>query len=103
MVDPQVEDLMAGREPALLGQVTPTTAELLRYWFQQDFCDVRFLNFHEGQRAAILHVIYAHEVLGARTLSDLYQIAAPDAMLDGGVLGEVTRDRHQHPKYAAKM
>ena len=84
-------------------RLRPVTAELLRFWFQQDYCDVRDLNFHEGQRAAILHVIYAHEVFGARTLGELYQLAAPEALLEGGVLGEVTRDRHQHPKYAAKM
>ena len=35
--------------------------------------------------------------------SDLYEAVAADALLDGGVLGEVTRDRHKHPKYAAKM
>jgi type III restriction enzyme len=103
LVDDQIPDLVGGLEPELLGQVTPITAELLRFWFQQDYCDVRDLNFHEGQRAAILHVIYAHEVLGTKTLSELYQVVAPDAMLDGGVLGEVTRERHQHPKYAAKM
>jgi type III restriction enzyme len=103
LIHSQVGDLVAGQEPEILGQVTPVTAELLRFWFQQDFCDLRDLNFHEGQRAAILHVIYAHEVLGARTLSELYQAVAPDALLDGGILGEVTRDRHQHPKYAAKM
>jgi type III restriction enzyme len=103
LVEPQIPDLVAGLEPKLLGQVTPVTAELLRFWFQQDYCDVRDINFHEGQRAAILHVIYAHEVLGARTLSDLYHVASPRALLEGGVLGEVTRDRHKHPKYAAKM
>ncbi|UYM06080.1 DEAD/DEAH box helicase family protein [Solicola gregarius] len=103
LVEPQVPDLVGGQEPEVLGEVTPTTAELLRFWFQQDYCDVRRLNFHEGQRSAILHVIYAHEVLGARTLSELYQAAAPDALLDGGRLGEVTRGRHKHPKYAAKM
>lgn len=103
MLSDQVDDLVAGLEPELLSQVTPVTAELLRFWFQQDFCDVRELNFHEGQRAAIVHVIYTHEVLGTKTLSELYQAVAPDAMLDGGMLGEVTRDRHQHPKYAAKM
>src|SRR5689334_22698828 len=91
LIDPQLEDLVAGLAPELLSQVTPTTAELLKFWFQQDYCDVRALNFHEGQRAAILHVIYAHEVLGARTLSELYQAVAPKSMLDGGVLGEVTR------------
>lgn len=103
LVTPQIDDLVAGRDPEFLHQVTPTTAELLKFWFQQDYCDIRQLNFHEGQRAAILHVIYAHEVLGVTRLQDLYEAVARDAMLDGGVLGEVTRDRHQHPKYAAKM
>ncbi|MFF5413781.1 DEAD/DEAH box helicase family protein [Streptomyces albidoflavus] len=103
LVDQQIPDLVAGHDPELLGQVTPTTAELLKFWFQQDYCDLRALNFHEGQRAAILHIIYAHEVIGATSLRELYEAVAGEAMLDGGVLGEVTRDRHAHPKYAAKM
>lgn len=103
LVDPQIPDLVAGLEPELLRQVTPTTAELLKFWFQQDFVDLRTLNFHQGQRAAIIHIIYAHEVLGAKSLRELYEAVAGDAMLDGGVLGEVTRERHNHPKYAAKM
>lgn len=103
LVEPQIPSLVSGEAAELLEQVTPTTAELLRYWFQQDYCDTRFFNFHVGQRAAILHVIYAHEVLGTRRLRDLYELVAPDTLLDGGVLGEVTRERHDHPKYAAKM
>ncbi|MCZ2817916.1 DEAD/DEAH box helicase family protein [Modestobacter sp. VKM Ac-2984] len=102
-VDGQIPDLVMGLSPDLLEGVTPTTAELLKFWFQQDYCDLRVLNFHEGQRAAILHIIYAHEVIGARSLRELYEAVAGDAMLNGGVLGEVTRDRHAHPKYAAKM
>lgn len=99
----EIPELEAGELPSTLTGVTPVTAELLRFWFQSDFCDLRQLNFHEGQRAAILSVIYAHEIVGARRLQDLYEAVAPDALLDGGTLGEVTRDRHQHPKYAAKM
>ncbi len=102
-VGDQIADLVAGGRPELLEKVTPTTAELLKFWFQQDYCDVRALNFHEGQRAAILHVIYAHEVIAARTLRQLYEAVAGEAMLESGVLGEVTRERHAHPKYAAKM
>jgi type III restriction enzyme len=102
-IDGQVPDLVAGLGPELLEQVTPTTAELLKFWFQRDYCDLRPINFHEGQRAAILHVIYAHEVIRARTLRELYEAVAGEAMLEGGVLAEVTRDRHAHPKYAAKM
>ncbi|MGW5261783.1 DEAD/DEAH box helicase family protein [Microbispora sp. NPDC004025] len=99
----QLAELVGGSSPELLDHVTPTTAELLRYWFGPDYCSLRWLNFHEGQRAAILHVIYAHEVLRTKNLYELYKAVAPDALLEDGVLGEVTRSRHQHPKYAAKM
>ena len=103
LIDPEMPDLVAGQLPKLMEQVTSTTAELLKFWFQQDYCDLRVLNFHEGQRSAILHIIYAHEVLGAKSLRELYEAVAPESMLAGGVLGEVSRDRHKHPKYAAKM
>lgn len=103
LVSPFVSDLVDGTESELMSSVTPVTADLLRFWFQSDYCELRELNFHAGQRAAILNIVYAHEILGARTLSELYEAAAPEALLDGGVLGEVTRQRHGHPKYAAKM
>ena len=44
IVDPQIPDLVAGRPTELLEQVTPVTAELLRYWFGADYCDQRELN-----------------------------------------------------------
>ncbi|WP_280494340.1 DEAD/DEAH box helicase family protein [Nocardia farcinica] len=103
VVDPLIPGIVDGTGSKLLDQVTPVTAELLRFWFQRDYCEFRELNFHTGQRAAILHMVYAHEVLGTTRLRDLYEAVAPEAMLEGGVLGEVTRDRHDYPKYAAKM
>lgn len=103
LVDGQIPDLVNGFEPDMFSKLSPTSVELLRFWFQRDYCELRFLNFHQGQRAAILHIIYAHEALGVRTLRELYEAVAGDALLDGGMLGEVARDRHQHPKYAAKM
>lgn len=103
LIDPQVDDLVRGGGAELLDQVTPTTAELLRYWFQQDHCDLRPLNFHSGQRSAILNIIYAHEAIGAKRLRDLYEAVAGQAVLESGVLAEVTRDCHDFPKYAAKM
>ena len=103
VVEPLIPGIVDGSGSKMLDQVTPVTAELLRFWFQQDYCELRDLNFHAVQRAAILHIIYAHEVLGTTRLRDLYEAVAPDAMLEGGVLGEVTSDRHDHPKYAAKM
>jgi len=103
IVDEQTPDLIGGEPCELMSQVSATTSELLRFWFEQDYCDTRFLNFHEGQRAAILHAIYAHEVLRPPTLRDLYEAVAPEALLGGGMIGEVSRLRHGHPKYAAKM
>lgn len=103
LVTPQIEAIVEGQYSDILQKVTPVTVELLKFWFQRDFCDTRFLNFHPGQRAAILHIIYAHEVIGARTLRDLYQDVAGDALLESGYLGEVSRERNKHPKYCAKM
>jgi type III restriction enzyme len=102
-LDGQVERIVAGEHAPMYDLVTPITEALLRFWFQADFCDIRRLNFHEGQRDAILHIIYAHEALGARTLRELYEAVASEAMLHDGVLDELTKPRHQHPKYAAKM
>ncbi|MET4781792.1 DEAD/DEAH box helicase family protein [Glaciihabitans sp. UYNi722] len=98
-----VPALRAGAPNALAEKVTTITAELLRWWFQDDYCDVRPLNFHDGQRDAILSIIYAHEVLGSTSLLDLYQKVALEAMLEGELLGEVSNVRNAHPKYAAKM
>ena len=92
----------------ILELVTPTTAELLMWWFGEDMVAARAgLNFHAGQKQAILNVIVAHEVLGAGqenwTLLDLYRAAAPDALLTGTRLTEVASPKHGHPKYCFKM
>lgn len=88
----------------ILELVTPTTAELLHWWFGQDMVDARGgLNFHQGQKQAILNAIVAHEVLGAAHLKDLYQQVAPDALLVGTRLAEVSAPKHAHPKYCFKM
>lgn len=89
---------------AILEQVTETTAELLKWWFQQDFIDTRSFNFHIGQRQAILNTIYAHEVLGTQTLQGLYQQIAPEVMLDSHrAAGQISADKNEYPKYCMKM
>jgi type III restriction enzyme len=92
--------LDTGNAP-ILEKVTPVTADLLRFWFQQDSCDPRSFNFHEGQRQALLHTIYAHEVLQPETLVDLYQKLAAEDLLTARRLEEVVQSRH--PKYCLKM
>lgn len=96
----------------ILELVTPTTAELLMWWFGEDMVLARggshgALNFHAGQKQAILNAIVAHEVLGkdraSWTLQNLYEQAAPEALLEGTRLAEVSSSKHAHPKYCLKM
>jgi len=87
----------------ILELVTPATAELLKWWFMNDVCETRRINFHEGQKQAILNSIVAHEVLNAATLKDLYQQVAAEELLQGPRLAEVSQSKHAHPKYCLKM
>jgi type III restriction enzyme len=103
----KVEAVCAGLETGeapILDQVSEMTAELLKWWFQEDFQDAREFNFHPGQRQALLNFIYAHEVLGITTLQDLYQFAAPDVMLASTRDSETIRaPKNAYPKYCLKM
>ena len=86
----------------LLEQVTPTTQELLKFWFSEEYCSLRNRNFHAGQRQAILNIVYLHEVMGVKNVLDYYQQLTPDLMpvVDFGALGQ---QKYQMPKYAVKM
>jgi len=68
--------------------VTQTTFDLLHYWFDRP--DESSERFYDCQRRAIETVIYCHEVLQARSLKDLYEHVAPDALrLSKAFLDEV--------------
>lgn len=90
-------------EGLFVTETTSVTSQLLRFWFQESYCELRQGNFHEGQRDAILAAVYVHEVLGLSTLGELYNALAPDSILQGDLLDEIADVRNQHPKYAAKM
>ncbi|WBU27744.1 DEAD/DEAH box helicase family protein [Rhodopseudomonas palustris] len=97
------QGLEAGEAP-ILEQVSDVTAELLKWWFQQEFQDARAFNFHPGQRHALLNVIYAHEVLGVSTLQDLYLAVAPDVLLASTRDSEaIEASKNAYPKYCLKM
>lgn len=85
----------------MLEKVTPTTHDLLNYWFGA-YCEQRKVNFHEGQRQAILNIIYLHEVMGVKTVLDTYDNVAPDLLpiIDASIFG---KEKYQIPKYAVKM
>ena len=95
--------LESGNAP-ILDLVSPTTAELLKWWFQDDFKDTRNFNFHDGQRAGILNVIYAHEVLGMTTLKGLYQEIAPEVLIASDQAAQIIgAGKNDYPKYCLKM
>ena len=81
----QVNDLRESGE--FLELVTPTTADLLRYRFDEAYMDMRgTLNFHEGQRQAILNTIYCHEILKVENVSDMYNKVHSTLDLEEGVI-----------------
>ncbi len=87
-----------------LEAVTITTGKLLRYWFSEEFTSLRpSINFHEGQRQAILNTIYLHEILGVATLKQAYEKISPDLLLESGMMSELAKEKYDVPKYAIKM
>ena len=103
----RTEQLCLGLESGsaeILELVTPTTAVLLKWWFGEDMVLSRSaLNFHIGQKQAILNAIVAHEVLQSSSLSNLYQQVAPELLLTGNLLSKLAADKNAHPKYCLKM
>ncbi len=86
----------------LLEHVTPTTQDLLKFWFSGEYCSLRNRNFHAGQRQAILNIIYLHEVLGVKNVLEYYEQIAPDMMSETN-LSVLAQPKYQMPKYAVKM
>ena len=94
----------AWEDGSFIESVTPTTKALLAYWFEPAFSDLRNLNFHQGQRQAILNAIYIHEVLKKERVLDVYETIAPQILLQpGSALDSLGDEIYNHPKYAIKM
>ena len=90
----------------MLRSVTPVTADLLKWWFEETFTSVRSRNFHQGQRQAILNAIYVHEVLKSPSVSETYARIAQDTLeniTNAGVLEEVAKSKYNNPKMCVKM
>lgn len=86
----------------MMQRVTPVTAELLKYWFCEPFTTERTVNFHLGQRQAILNTVYLHEVAEVQTVEDSYATVLHDemAMVD---ITNLQQEKYRMPKYAVKM
>lgn len=83
-------------------KVSTITQDLLRFWFSPAFCDERRINFHEGQKQAILNTIYCHEILKTTSVFDMYQQAS-ESIIDDQFLNTIQADKFAHPKYCIKM
>ena len=83
-------------------KVTPITQDLLRFWFNDNFCSTRYINFHKGQKQAILNAIYCHEILKTDYILSMYQQASQD-LLTPEFFNYIKEDKYNHPKYCVKM
>ena len=87
---------------SFINKVSPITQDLLRFWFSPAFSDERRINFHEGQKQAILNAIYCHEILKTDSVFNMYQVASSNIM-DDKFLNSIQKDKYSHPKYCIKM
>lgn len=65
----------------MLNQVSPITAELLNFWFGQDATLNRQINFHVGQKKAIITIVYLVEVLKSPSIESLYKTINQEKIL----------------------
>ena len=92
----------AWNDGSLLQAVTPMTQTLLTYWFGEEHCSLRCRNFHDGQRQAILNIIYLHEVARVEKVTDTYE-RVDRSLLASADLEALAKPKYQVPKYAVKM
>lgn len=87
----------------IFDKVTPTTAELLKYWFGEEYCNVREKNFHIGQKQAILNTIYLHEVAKINNVLDIQEHFAKENLLFEQDIENLRQAKYYFPKYCIKM
>ena len=85
-----------------LEKTTSVTQDLLRFWFSESFTSSRHINFHVGQRQAILNSIYIHEIIGNTSVFEMYS-NVDDELLAELDLVELQAYKYSHPKYCIKM
>lgn len=95
----------AWEDGSFLASVTPTTRNLLTYWFGNSFCEQRQVNFHAGQCQAIKNIIYLHDVMHCQNVRDIYEHISPDLLVAKRQINleRFSDEIYNHPKYAVKM
>src|SRR3990172_5635780 len=80
--------------------VTKTTLEIFNYWFKRD--EDAPERFHPCQQRAIETLVYCHEILQAKTLQEVFERVAPEAIYQHLPLKQEV-ETIPFPKYALKM
>jgi type III restriction enzyme len=91
---------------SFLEKASSVTQDLLKFWFEPSFTDERSINFHAGQKQAILNSIYVHEIFQSDSVSEMYAAIGSDAnsrFIDADFLFDIQNDKYAHPKYCIKM
>jgi len=86
----------------MLSKVSSITQDLLKFWFKEPHTETRFINFNQGQKQAILNTIYLHEILGVKSVKDIYENINPELLSEIDIV-ELKKDKYEIPKYAIKM
>ncbi len=88
----------------MLEKVSPVTRELLHFWFDENWTINRNINFHEGQKQAILNTIYLTEILKIKNVADIYKSVSPDLILEKSIwLKYIESDRFDYKRLCYKM
>lgn len=85
-----------------LDKTTAVTQDLLKFWFTEPHIENRYINFHSGQRQAILNTIYLHEILGTKSVKDIYENIEFELLPEIDI-AELKKPKYEIPKYAIKM
>ena len=96
----KVNDSWASGE--MLSKVSLVTQDLLKFWFREPHTEMRYINFHEGQRQAILNAIYLHEIVGVKSVKEIYDNIEFELLADIDS-AELRKQKYEIPKYAIKM
>jgi type III restriction enzyme len=96
----KVDELWQSGE--FLTLVTPTTADLLKFWFCEPHTTQREINFHRGQKNAILNTIYLHEILKVDSVLEIYEKCDKE-LIPKFNHTLLAKEKYKIPKYAMKM
>ena len=91
---------------SFMDKASSVTQDLLKFWFELSFTEERPINFHQGQKQAILNSIYVHEVFQSDSVSEMYAAIGSDttsSFIDADFLFEIQNNKYSHPKYCIKM